>query len=119
MSEKDRAWPYPTISVDGDAIVDEDGDTQTCACGNDSLSFDWRHATQDGRLRWMPDGSSNPAEFAVCPVCGRVYANGDLFEAQHGPVAAVTRYDVNTAAFKTALTQYDRVAYIGTRHRSQ
>lgn len=111
MSETERAWPYPTVPVDGKATVDEDGDTQTCACGNGSCALDWRHATQDGRLQWMADGSSNPAEFAVCPVCGRIYANGDLFGAQAGSVAAIARYDTRSAESIEDLSQYDHFAY--------
>lgn len=107
----ERAWPYPTVPVNGEATVDEDGDTQTCACGNDSWALDWRHATQDGRLQWMPNGSLDPAEFAVCPSCGRVYANGDLFDAQTGGAAAIVRYDTSSAEFVEGLSQYDHDAY--------
>lgn len=111
MSETERAWPYPTVPVNGEATVDEDGDTQTCACGNDSWALDWCHATREGRLRWMPEGSADPAEFAVCPLCGRVYANSDLFEARDRTASAIARYETNSAEFIEELSGYNRAAY--------
>lgn len=111
MTEEQRVWPYPTITADGDATVDEDGDNQTCECGNDVWSSDWCHASSDGHLRWMTNGSTDPEEFAVCPVCGRVYANAGLFKAQGRSTAAVARYDVNSDAFKAAVFEYVSAAY--------
>ena len=109
MSEGLASWPYVTVAVDGVAVVDEDGEDQVCACGNSSLTEDWRHADRWGRLSFESSGSSDPAEFAVCPVCGRVYSNALLFVSLVVP--AVARYDVQDAAFAAALALYDRQAY--------
>lgn len=106
-------WPYPTVPVDGTAQVDEDGENQTCACGNDSMTQNWCHATRDGQLRWMPEGSVDPEEFAVCPICGRVYPNAALFTAQGGTAAACARYDDSSTLFRAAVAQYERAAYGG------
>ena len=87
------SWPYPTVRVDGTATVDEEGENQVCACGNDSWTQDWRSADRLGRLAFDAAGSADPDEFAVCPVCGRVYPNAALF---HGAAAAVARYEITT-----------------------
>ncbi len=102
-------WPYATVSVDGQAVIDEDGENQACACGNDSWTEDWRHADRFGRLSFDSSGSDDPEEYAVCPVCGRVYSNAQLFVSLVVP--AVARYDVTGAEFVAALERYDRVAY--------
>lgn len=101
-------WPYPTVPVDGRAVVDEDGEDQVCECGNSSWTEGWAQADRFGRLTFAAAGSSDPAEFAVCPVCGRVYPNGELFE---GAAVAVARYDVASGVFVAALAQYNRDAY--------
>ena len=106
-------WPYPTVPVDGNVTVTDDGDNQVCACGNDSRAEDWRQADRDGRLTFEASGSSDSAEFTVCPVCGRVYTNLALFDANAGAAAAAARYDVSSPAFATALARYDRDAYWG------
>lgn len=111
MIKQKPAWPYPTAPVDGAATIDEEGENQTCACGNDSQTSDWCHADYLGRLTWESEGSSDPSEFAVCPICGRVYPNAVLFEALE--VAAVARYDTNSPPFTCALAQYNRDAYGG------
>lgn len=111
MSTSASGWPYPTLLVDGEITVDEEGENQTCECGNDSQTECWCHATSDGRLSWMADGSSDPSEFAVCPVCGRVYPNETLFEAQGSTVAAIARYDTTSAGFIEDLRRYSHVAY--------
>lgn len=111
MDDKAMRWPYPTVRADGEASVDEDGETQTCECGNDTWTQDMRHATRDGRLQWMPDGSADPEEFAVCPLCGRVYSNDALFDAQGGTAPAIARYDVTNSAFIADLTRYGQDAY--------
>ncbi|WP_193597864.1 hypothetical protein [Microbacterium sp. YJN-G] len=107
----ERSWPYPTVPVRGSLTVDSDGENQRCACGNSSYAQDWNHADQTGQLTFEASGSSEPEEFAVCPSCGRVYSNADLFQSDDGIVAAVARYDVNTRVFKAARVQYDREAY--------
>ena len=112
MSSAAGGWPYPTVPVDGTASIDDDGENQTCACGNDSWTQDWRHADSHGRLTFEAAGSSDPDEFAVCPVCGRVYPNRALFVGGDD-VAAVTRYDTSSTAFTVALAGYDRDAYEG------
>lgn len=101
-------WPYPTVPVDGIATVDEDGENQVCACGNDSATQDWRSADRHGCLTFDAAGSSDPNEFAVCPVCGRVYPNAALFR---GAAAAVARYEITSAKFVAALQRYDHDAY--------
>lgn len=90
-------------------MVDEDGENQVCACGNDSATQDWRSADRHGRLTFDAAGSSDPDEFAVCPVCGRVYPNAALFRVV--AVAAVARYEVTSAEFIAALRRYDQDAY--------
>ncbi len=109
MSDAVAAWPYPTVDVDGQATVEDDGENQVCECGNDSWTQDWRHADRDGRLTFDASGSSDPDEFAVCPVCGRVYANGALFKGD--AASAVARYDVSSPGFTAALRRYDQDAY--------
>lgn len=111
MTEAARNWPYPTRAARGSAQVDDDGENQRCACGNDSHSEDWRHADRTGRLTFDASGSSDPAEFAVCPECGRIYSNAQLFDPIDGKAPATARYDVNARAFRTALAQYNRAAY--------
>lgn len=109
MVEGPGRWPYVTVPVDGAAEVDEDGENQVCECGNDSWTEDWRHADRLGRLSFASSGSDDPEEFAVCPVCGRVYSNALLFVSSVVP--AVVRYDVGGAAFIADLVRYDREAY--------
>lgn len=104
-----RTWPYRTVRVDGQATIDDDGENQTCACGNDSWTQDWHHADRDGRLTFDASGSSDPDEFAVCPACGRVYPNGALFEG--GVVPAVARYKISSAEFVEAARRYKRDAH--------
>ena len=111
MTDASHFWPYPTRTVRGSAQVDSDGENQTCACGNDSRSEDWRHADRTGRLSFDASGSFDPAEFTVCPVCGRVYSNAQLFDATDEGVPASARYDVHSRPFMTALAQYNREAY--------
>lgn len=111
MTDAPQDWPYPTRSVRGSAQVDSDGENQTCACGNDSHSEDWRHADRTGRLSFDASGSSDPAEYAVCPVCGRVYSNAELFNPVDGEVPATARYVVHSRPFMAALAQYNREAY--------
>lgn len=111
MDDQAKRWAYPTVPVDGEASVDEDGETQTCACGNDTWAQDMRHATCEGRLQWMSDGSADPDEFAVCPLCGRVYSNAALFDAQGGTAPAVARYDVTNSPFIADLARYGQDAY--------
>lgn len=104
-----RTWPYRTVHVDGQAAIEDDGENQICECGNDSWTQDWRHADRKGRLTFDASGSSDPNEFAVCPVCGRVYPNSALFGG--GIVPAVARYEISSAEFVEALRRYDRDAY--------
>lgn len=111
MSTPTTGWPYPTVLVDGEITVDEEGENQTCECGNDSQTECWCQATSDGRLSWIADGSSDPSEFAVCPVCGRVYPNVTLFEAQGSTAAAIARYDTTSPAFIEDLRRYNHDAY--------
>lgn len=111
MAEAIGEWPYPTVPVDGSATVDDDGENQACACGNDSWAEDWRHADRNGCLSFEASGSFDPAEFAVCPACGRVYPNVVLFDASAGTAAAVARYDVSSPLFTAALARYDHEAY--------
>ena len=111
MIEGGKRWPYPTVDVDGSAVVDEEGENQSCACGNDSWTQDWRAADREGRLSFDAAGSSDAEEFAVCPVCGRVYPNGALFYGE--AAVAVARYDTGSAAFVAALARYDGEAYGG------
>lgn len=113
MTEATGEWPYPTVPVDGNATVTDDGDNQVCECGNDSRAEDWRQSDRDGRLTFEASGSSDPTEFTVCPVCGRVYTNLALFDANAGAAAAAARYDVSSPEFATALAGYDRDAYWG------
>lgn len=109
MTRPAPAWPYPTVPVDGSASIDEEGENQTCECGNDSQTSSWCHADNLGRLTWGSEGSFDPSEFAVCPVCGRIYSNATLFEALE--VAAVARYDTSSPTFMSALSQYNPDAY--------
>lgn len=92
--------------------MDVNGEKQRCACGGSDLYVqDWAYADLTGRLTFAASGSSDPAEFAVCPRCGRVYSNADLFQSEDGVVAAVTRYDVNAPVFMSARAEYDREAH--------
>jgi hypothetical protein len=104
MTEAIGEWPYPTVPVDGNATVDY---------VNDSWAEDWRHADRDGHLSFEASGSSDPAEFTVCPACGRVYTNLALFDANAGAAAAVAvaQYDASSPLFTAALARYDRDAY--------
>ncbi len=111
MSAPTNGWPYATVLVDGEITVDEDGENQTCECGNDSQTENWCHATSDGRLSWMTDGSSDPSEFAVCPVCGRVYPQRRTVRRSGNTAAAIARYDTLDPAFIKDLTQYNHDAY--------
>ena len=106
-----RSWPYPTVAVHGSLTVDSDGDSQRCACGNDSYAQDRMHTDPTGRLTFAASGSSDPDEFAVCPSCGRVYCNADLLQSDDGVVAAVARYEVSARVFIAARAQYQSEAY--------
>lgn len=109
MSVQPGRWPYPTVPVDGVASTDVDGEDQVCECGNSSLTQDWCAADADGRLSADAAGSSDPAEHAVCPVCGRVYPNEGLFSGQ--PTPAIARYDTGSREFIAEWRTYDRAAY--------
>ncbi|ARJ07639.1 hypothetical protein GCM10010988_40430 [Cnuibacter physcomitrellae] len=97
---------YPV--VDGIAVADVDGENQTCACGNDSYAADWYAADSEGAITFDSSGSTNPDEHTLCPACGRLYRNTDLFT---GTAAAVARYDTHSPAYLAALEQYERDAY--------
>lgn len=114
----DRSWPYPTVPVRGSLTVDSDGNNPRCACGHDSGSQYWAHADRTGRLTFAVCETSDPDEFAVCPSCGRVYSNADLFHSDDGVVAAIAQYDVNARVFKAARVQYDREAYAAEPSRA-
>lgn len=105
-----RSWPYPTLPVRGSLTVGVDGKNQRCACGDDTHSSGWNHADATGRLTFAAFGSSDPDEFAVCPSCGRMYSNADIFQAAYGIATAIARYDVNSRDFNAARAQYDREA---------
>lgn len=107
----EREWPYPTVPVDGSVFVDEDGENQVCECGNDSWTNDWMHADRNGLLTLRPDGSADPDEFAVCPTCGRVFSNAELFELADSTAPAVARYDTTSLAFTAASAWYQSEAY--------
>lgn len=109
MSHAVARWPYPTVLADGQATVEDDGENQVCECGNDSWTQDWHHADCDGRLSFDASGSSDPDEFVVCPVCGRVYPNSALFGG--GIMPAVARYEISSAEFVEAARRYERDAY--------
>ena len=109
MSQRVERWPYPTVPVDGVACTDVDGEDQVCECGNSSLTFDWCAADATGRLSAFAAGSSDPAEHAVCPLCGRVYPNEGLFTGQ--PTYAIARYDTDSTEFTAARLAYERDAY--------
>lgn len=111
MTDASHYWPYPTRTVRGSAQVDSDRKNQRCACGNDLHNGDWCHADRTGRLSFDAFGSSGPAEFAVCPMCGRVYNNAELSDPTDEGVPAVARYDVHSRLFRTALAQYNREAH--------
>lgn len=102
-------WPYPTVPVDGAAWTEVDGEDQVCECGNSSLSYDWCAADAAGRLSAYSAGSSDPAECAVCPLCGRVYPNEGLFSGL--PTPAIARYDTNSTEFTAAWRTYDNEVY--------
>lgn len=104
------AYPTSLTSVDGTARVTEDGENQTCECGNDSETDDWAAADRNGHLNPDSLGSGDEEEYAVCPDCGRVYSNADLFK---GDAPAVARYDTNSAEFKSALADYNTAVYGG------
>lgn len=106
-----NGWPYPTVPFDGFATVDEEGENQTCECGNDSWTTDWSHADRTGRLTFDATASSDPAEYAVCPECGRVYSNEDLFEPLDGKAPAIARYDTASTAFIADLRRYNHDTY--------
>lgn len=102
-------WPYPTVPADGLAWTDVDGEDQVCECGNSSLSYDWRAADSTGRLSANSAGSSDPSEYAVCPLCGRVYSNEALFTGS--PAPAIARYDTSSIEFTIARRAYEKDAY--------
>lgn len=111
---------YPQLAVDQTAdrlTISDDEETQTCACGNDSLVDDWYAADSTGRLDANLAGSSEPDEHTCCPTCGLVYRNEDIFEgAQAGSVPAVGRFDVASPTFREDRDRYSRDAYgIGWR----
>jgi len=108
MTAAPQQWPYPTRTVRGRAQVASDSENQTCTCGNDSHSQGWRHADRTGRLSVDASGSFDPAEFVVCPECGRVYSNAKLFDPTDEKVPAMARYDVRSRPFLAALAQYER-----------
>lgn len=115
-----RSWPYPTVAVHGSLTVANDDDSQRCACGNGSYAQDRMHADPTGQLTFAASGSSRPDEFTVCPSCGRVYRNADLFHSDDGVVAAVARYEVSAPVFRAACTQYQREAHTADPgHRAQ
>ena len=112
MTDTIGEGPYLTVAVDGHATVDRDGENQMCEGGNDSWSANWRHADRDDNLSLEASGSSDPAEFSVCPSCGRVYTNVALFDASAGGAApAVAQNDTSSARFTAELARYDSEAY--------
>lgn len=109
MSPSREMWPYPTVPVDGVAWTDVDGEDQVCECGNTSLSFDWCAADATGQLSALAAGSSDPAEYAVCPLCGRIYPNARLFSGH--PTPAIGRYDTNSSELAAAKREYNKDVY--------
>lgn len=114
LTPESQAWtpPYPTVAdVDGHATVENDGDNQICECGNNTYSEDWVAADRNGQMSADSAGSSDPDEFTICPECGRVYTNADLFDAMDTPAPAFARLDTRSAAFIAALEIYNREEY--------
>ncbi|AXH37484.1 hypothetical protein DVJ78_18070 (plasmid) [Humibacter sp. BT305] len=99
---------YPAVDVDECAVVDVDGENQTCACGNDTYAADWYAADTTGAVTFCCSASTNPDEHTLCPACGRLYRNADLFT---GTATAIARYDTHSPAYLAALEQYERDAY--------
>lgn len=112
-SLSEQQWPYPTTEFDDGAraFVDEDGENQTCACGNDSFTNDWVAADASGRISPDSQGSADPAEHTVCPSCGLVYLNEDLFGAAETPARPIARFDLSDPRFREALKAYEASVY--------
>ncbi|WP_202567693.1 hypothetical protein [Agreia sp. COWG] len=107
-------WPYPTTAsvTRGGSTVAADGENQTCVCGNDSQSTDWAAGDASGNITFLASGSADADDHAICPDCGRVYQNRDLFAAaEEQPASAVTQYDIRSAFFIAALRRYNNDAY--------
>lgn len=109
----DQITAYPTAPVSpGDtATVALEGELQECVCGNHTRADDWAAADRNGVITFAAAGSANEDDHAVCPSCGRVYRNADLFLADLIPAAAVARYDTTSPEFVAAIARYNRDAY--------
>ncbi|MGO1852782.1 MAG: hypothetical protein ACTH0V_05165 [Microbacteriaceae bacterium] len=118
------AYPAHPDGPVGRATVNEDGEDQVCECGNNTWTNDWMAADRDGRIDPDAQGSSEPDEHTVCPDCGLVYRNADLFSAaETGGAPAVARYDVSSTEFRRDHDRYQQEIYgapatgdLGTAH---
>lgn len=112
------AAAYPTVPLGEEitATVTEDGEDQVCACGNSSATEDWMAADASGRIDPEAAGSSDEREHTICPVCGLIYRNADLFAIgdSGGTVAAIARADTTSEAFVTDRRAYDAAVYGGS-----
>lgn len=106
---------YPTVPFDTAAAarLEDEGENQVCACGNDSTATGWRAANAAGRLSPDDLGDDDDNGHNICAACGLVYRNGDLFGMEeHGATAAAfARYDISDPTFQLELARYDHVVY--------
>lgn len=103
-----HAYPLSSDPLDGEVTVSDDGEDQDCVCGNSaSGSGYWLDADPDGKIDADRQQSTDEADHAICPNCGRVYENGALFEALGGSAPAVARYDVTSPEFQAARQAYE------------
>lgn len=103
-----HAYPLSSELLDGEVTVSDDGEDQECVCGNAAVGDGyWLDADPDGKIDPDRQQSTDDADHAVCPKCGRVYENGALFEAVGSSAPAVARYDVESPEFQAARQAYE------------
>lgn len=94
------------------ACATNEGENQVCSCGNDTLRLDWIAADRTQRPSPASAGSSDPHEHYICPKCGSIYRNGDLYDAQDDqPVYAIAQLDLADEATRAAIAAYDTMVY--------
>lgn len=78
------------------AYIENAGENQICECGNDTLINDWYGADRNGRIDPSCQASADPEECTVCPSCGAIFRNRDLFALVDGVVAfAIAHHDLH------------------------
>jgi len=105
-----RRAPIPPCSA---IFVDDEGEDQTCSCGNSTRSGWWAAGDATGTPSLDAVGSADCNTTIICPHCGLVFRMGDTELGKSTP--PIARFDITDDAFSDALEQQHWQMFGGPR----